>query len=734
MSHELLRTAVDRRTVLKASLLAGGGLALEVLIPIPGLTAAEKAQAGPAQLSAFVSIAPDGTVTIMSKNPEIGQGIKTSLPMIVADELDCDWSQVRIAQADLDQKRYGQQYAGGSTATTRDWLPMRQTGAAARAMLVQAAANRWHVEAAQLTTARGRIHHAASGRSIGYGEVASAAASVPPPDLGSVPLKRPDQFTLIGRPLVGVDSHRIVRGEPIFGVDTRLPGLLYAVYEVAPAHGGRLVRADIEAAKQAPGVSHVVPITGDGDADTGLADGVAIVASNWWLANEARSKLKVEWDLSAAKGHSSSVYRTEADAAIAAGPDTHLRFDGDPVAKLASAAKRVKARYDYPFIAHAPMEPQNCTARYADGKLEIWAPSQTPQRGLDQLHKVFGIAPEAVTLHLKRAGGGFGRRLMNDYMMQVTAIAKAVPGVPIQLMWSRQDDMRRDYYRPGGWHSFEAGIGADGELIAFTDHFVTFGDGKTTARAAGFNTAMPPAGLIEHLHYSQSMIPTVVTTGALRAPGSNALCFVSQSFLDEVAVAAGTDLPRLMLRMLGGRREVAPQPGGGVVFDTGRARDVIERVVQTSAWTEKPQQPQRAKGFAFYFSHRGYFAEVVEASVAGSRIQVHKVWVAGDIGSQIVNPMGAENQVRGAVIDGLAQALAGQAIEFVDGAVQQSNFDDFPLARMPATPEIEIAWVKPDKPPTGLGEPALPPVIPALTNAIYAATGQRIRSLPVRLA
>jgi isoquinoline 1-oxidoreductase subunit beta len=734
MSHELLRTAVDRRTVLKASLLAGGGLALEVLIPIPGLEAAEKAQAGPAQLSAFVSVAPDGTVTIMSKNPEIGQGIKTSLPMIVADELDCDWSQVRIAQADLDQKRYGEQYAGGSTATTRDWLPMRQTGAAARAMLVQAAANQWHVEAAQLTTARGRIHHAATGRAIGYGEVASAAAAVPPPDLGSVPLKRPDQFTLIGRPLVGVDSHRIVRGEPIFGVDMRLPGLMYAVYEVAPAHGGRLVKADIEAAKQAPGVSHVVPITGNGDADTGLADGVAIVASNWWLANEARSKLKVEWDLSAAKGHSSSVYRTEADAAIAAGPDAHLRFDGDPAAKLASAARRVKARYDYPFIAHAPMEPQNCTARYADGKLEIWAPSQTPQRGLDQLHKVFGIEPEAVTLHLKRAGGGFGRRLMNDYMMQVTAIAQAIPGVPIQLMWSRQDDIRRDYYRPGGWHSFEAGIGADGELIAFTDHFVTFGDGKTTARAAGFNTAMPPAGLIEHLHYSQSMIPTVVTTGALRAPGSNALCFASQSFLDEVAVAAGTDLPRLMLRMLGGRREVAPPPGGGVVFDTGRARDVIERVVQTSAWTEKPTQPQRAKGFAFYFSHRGYFAEVVEASVADGKILVHKVWVAGDVGSQIVNPMGAENQVRGAVIDGLAQALAGQAIEFVDGAVQQSNFHDFPLARMPATPEIEIAWVKPDKPPTGLGEPALPPVIPALTNAIYAATGKRIRSLPVRLA
>ena len=734
--HEPRRAGIDRRTVLKASLLAGGGLALDVLIPIPAsaLDAGEKDGAQTAQLSAFVSIAPDGTVAITSKNPEIGQGIKTSLPMLVADELDCDWSQVRINQADLDQKRYGEQYAGGSTATPRDWLPMRRTGAVARAMLVQAAAEKWRVDAGQLTTARGRIHHAATGRSVGYGDVASAAAAVPPPDPETVPLKDPGRFTIIGRPQVGVDSHRIVRGEPIFGVDTRLPGMLHAVYEVAPAHGGRLVRADIEAAKHAPGVRHVLPIVGNGDADSGLADGVAIVATNWWLANEARSRLKVDWDLSASKGHSTSVYQAKADAAIAAGAATDLRLDGDPAAQLATAAKRIAARYDYPFIAHAPMEPQNCTARFADGKLEIWAPSQTPQRGLDQLHKVFGLEPEAVTLHLTRAGGGFGRRLVNDYMMQVVAIAKAIPGVPIQLMWSRQDDMRRDYYRPGGWHSFEAGIGPKGELVAFTDHFVTFGDGRTPARAAGFNTAMPPAGLIEHLRYSQSMMPTVVTTGALRAPGSNALCFASQSFLDEVAAAAGTDLPQLMLSILGERREIAPpQPGGGVPFDTGRTRDVIERVIAISDWPHKPTQQGRARGFAFYFSHRGYFAEVVEASVAGGKVTVHKVWVAGDIGSQIVNPMGAENQVRGAVIDGLAQALAGQAIEFVDGVVQQSNFHDFRLARMPMTPEIEIAWVRSGKPPTGLGEPALPPVIPALTNAIFAATGKRIRSLPERL-
>jgi len=731
MSHE---ATVDRRAVLKASLLAGGGLALEALFPLPAraLGAMESKSAVSAQLSAFVSVAPDGTVTIVSKNPELGQGVKTSLPMMVAEELDCDWSQVRIAQADLDQQRYGEQSAGGSTATPKNWLPMRQTGAAARAMLVQAAALKWHVDAGELSTAKGRIFHRATGRSVSYGEVASAAATLAPPAPETVPLKDPGLFSIIGRPVVGVDSARIVKGQPIFGVDTRLPGMLYAVYEVAPAHGGRLVKADIEAARRAPGVKHVLPIFGNGDADTGLADGVAIVASNWWLANQARPKLTVEWDLSAAKGHSSTVYQAKADTAIAAGAGTDLRVDGDPTAKLATAAKRVAARYDYPFIAHAPMEPQNCTARYRDGRLEIWAPTQQPQRGLETLHKALGIAPESVTLHLTRAGGGFGRRLMNDYMVQVAAIAKAVPGVPIQLVWSREDDIRRDYFRPGGWHSFEAGIGANGELIAFSDHFVTFGDGKTPARAAGFNVAMPPAGLIQHLRYSQSMMPTVVTTGALRAPGSNALCFASQSFLDEIAHAAGTDLPRLMLTLLGERHEIAARDDRSPSFDTGRARDVIEKVVQTSSW-QKPSQAGRAKGFGFYFSHRGYFAEVVEASVARGDVTVHKVWVAGDVGSQIVNPMGAENQVRGAVIDGLAQALTGQAIEFIDGVVQQSNFNDFPLARIPMTPEIEITWVRSDKPPTGLGEPALPPVIPALTNAVFAATGTRIRSLPVRL-
>jgi isoquinoline 1-oxidoreductase beta subunit len=323
---------------------------------------------------------------------------------------------------------------------------------------------------------------------------------------------------------------------------------------------------------------------------------------------------------------------------------------------------------------------------------------------------------------------------MNDYMVQAAAIARAVPGTPVQLIWTREDDIRHDYYRPAGWHALEAGLDAEGQLIAFTDHFVTFGEGDRVARGAEMSVTMPPAGLVPNLRVSQSTIPTVVNTGYLRAPGSNALSFMSQSFLDEVAAAAGKDLPGLMLELLGERRLVPPPNGRGAPFDTGRARDVIEKVVANSAFRKRPGSPGRAKGFGFYYSHRGYFAEVVEASVAQGAIHVHEVWVAGDVGSQIVNPFGAENQVRGAVLDGLAQALEGQQIEIVDGVVQQGNFHDFRPGRINRQPPIHIAWVKSDHAPTGLGEPALPPVLPALTNAVYAASGQRIRSLPARLA
>ncbi len=467
-----------------------------------------------------------------------------------------------------------------------------------------------------------------------------------------------------------------------------------------------------------------------------LVDGSAIVATNTWYAEKARALLKVEWDLAAAKDHTSARYASLAKAAIDAAKGKEFRKDGDPAAGLAAASKRVSATYSYPFLAHATLEPQNCTAMlHSDGILEVWAPTQGPHWGMDMIAKHLGIPMDKQRVHIMRSGGGFGRRGGNDFMVQAAAIAKALPGKPIQLISSRADDLKRDYYRPAGWHHFEAGLAADGSVSAFGCHFVTFGSSGQAYQTAKLSPASFPAGLVSNLAYTQDVIDTVIPMGFLRAPGANGQAFAIQGFLDEVAQAAGKDLPSLLLELCAGDRAIGSEPGHGPspAFKTARARGVIERVLADSGWTNRPRQAGRGMGFAFHFCHLGYFAEVVDASVSEGAIKVHKVWVAGDVGSQIVNPMGAEAQVRGSVIEGLQMAL-GQEMTFTDGAPDQTNFDGYSPARISVTPEIAISFVRTDYPPTGLGEPALPPVIPALTNAIHAATGQRVRSLPIRLS
>ncbi len=723
----------SRRGFLKVMALAGGGLALDFTLP---LGRAGAATAGTASVNAFVSIAPSGAVTSVNKNPEIGQGIKTAFAMIIADELDADWAQVAaVTQADANAALYGPQAAGGSTSTPANWLPLRRAGAAARDMLVRAAAKQWGVPAGEVTTAKGRLLHPATGRSLGYGAVASAAATLPAPDLKTVALKTPAQFTIIGRPHKGVDTAKVVRGEPMYGIDTRVPGMLHAVFEVAPANGGKLVSADLAAAKAMPGVKHVVEIKGPGPLD-GVVDGVAILATNWWLANEARAMLKLVWDTSALKGVTWTDMDAKAKAMAGGAPQADMVRTGDVEGKLAGAAQRVSASYDYPFIAHASLEPQNCTALWRDDKMEIWAPSQTPQAGAANVAKFLDIAPAAITLHVTKIGGGFGRRLSNDYVVQAAAIAKAVPGVPVKLLWNRQDDTRRDFYRPAGWHRFDAGLDDQGRLIAFKNHFVTFGTGGKAGPQAGMRPNHFPAGLVADMALVTSTLDPQMPMGFLRAPVSNGLCYAFQGFLDEVAQAAGKDLPTLLLELCAADKLVGPpdEPEKAQTgFSTARARAVIQKVVAMSAYTSKPSTPGRAMGFGYYFCHNGHFAEVVDASVKDGQVTVHKVWAAGDVGRQIVNPLGAEAQVRGSILDGLSQALEAQKITFVDGAVEQSNFHDFVLGRNDRNPPVEVAFVLSDSHPTGLGEPALPPVIPALANAIAAATGKRVRSLPIDL-
>jgi isoquinoline 1-oxidoreductase beta subunit len=730
---------LDRRHFLKVSAIAGGGImfgsylatADDVLAATPG-TLVPDAIFEP---NAFIRITPDGIVTIVAKNPEIGQGVKTMLPMLIAEELDVEWKNVRIEQASLDTTKYQGQSAGGSTATPNNWLPMRRVGASARAVLVAAAAQTWSVPESECQTSAGVVRHAASGRSLSYGELAARAATLTAPALDQVPLKDPKDFKIIGQRTPGVDNHAIVTGKPLFGMDITVPGMKYAVYEKCPVFFGKAVSANLDEVKATPGVQQAFLVAGNKDVG-GLSSGVAIIADSYWAARSARRKLRVVWDEGPSATHSSAGFAEQA-AALAKGPaQRNLRKDGDVDAALAApGVKVVKAEYYYPFLAHAPMEPQNTTASFKDGKLEIWSPTQTPQGARGLVSRTLGIPETDITIHIIRSGGGFGRRLYNDYMVEAAWLAKE-SGVPVKLVWSREDDIQHDLYRPAGWHYLTGAVDTSGKLVAWRNHFISFGEGDRFAASAGMSPAEFPARYIPAYALDSSLIPFNVPTGALRAPGSNGIAFAVQSFIDELAEAAGKDPLQFRLDLLANTPIVDPVPAGQqappawAVFNPERMRGVLELVREKSGWG-KTLPRGTGMGVAFHFSHRGHFAEVVQATVSSrGTVTVDKVWVAGDVGSHIINPSNAENQVQGAVLDGLSEALA-QEITIERGRTVQTNLNNFPLLRLRQAPPVEVHFRITDFPPTGLGEPALPPVPPALCGAIYAATGKRVRSLPL---
>jgi len=545
-------------------------------------------------------------------------------------------------------------------------------------------------------------------------------------------MKDPRDYRIIGKPLPGVDNRKIVTGQPLFGIDVTVPGMLHAVLEKAPVFGAKVASANLDEIKRLPGVRDAFIIEG-GTQLAGLLPGVAIVADKYWNARAARNRLRVTWASHPTAEQSSVAFKAKAREFFAAAPQRSLRNDGDVAAAMA-AGTVVEAEYEYPFLAHAALEPMNCTAHFRDGALEVWAPTQNPQSGRTLVANTLGIPGDKITIHLIRGGGGFGRRLNNDYMVEVAWISKVV-GAPVKLTWTREDDIRHDFYRPAGFHKLRGAVDAAGKLVAWENHFASFGQGNDFAPSANLGGSEFPAHFVPNFSLGVSVMALGVPTGFLRAPGSNALAFVFQSFIDELAHAAKKDPVEFRRELLA--QFVPPPPPSGpgprpVLMDPNRMRGVLDLVAEKSGWGTRTSPRGTGMGVAFHFSHRGYFAEVVQVTVSrAGQLRIDKVWVAGDVGSQIINPSGAVNQVQGSVLDGISEALA-QEITIEAGATKESNFHDFPLIRMAQSPPVEVHFRITEFPPTGMGEPALPPVVPALTNAIFAATGKRIRSLPLK--
>jgi isoquinoline 1-oxidoreductase beta subunit len=748
---------IDRRSFLRVSALGTGGVLLSLYLEPE---AKAQGRGGPPPPGpdphTYIKVAPDGTVTIIAKNPETGQGIKTMLPMLIADELDVDWKNVKIEQADFGDRKYSGQLAAGSTSTPTNFNPMRQAGAAGRALFITAAAQTWSVPEAEITTGSGRVMHKASGKSAGYGDLAAKVATLPMPDLNTVKLKDPADYKIIGHTQTQYDLHNIITGKPIFGIDMQLPGMLYAAYEKCGVFGGKVTSSNIDDIKKLPGVKFAFVVDRDAvpglpkidttviPADPGLESGIAIVADTWWQAQSARKKLQVTWNEGPRASLNSGDFALNAEKMSKEPPQRTLRADGDLEGALKSSAKVVVAAYSYPFISHAPLEPQNCTASFKDGKCELWSNSQIPGSARGLAATVTGLKPTDVTLHMVRGGGGFGRRLTNDYAAEAAYIAKEV-GVPVKLLWSREDDFAHDYYRAGGFQYLTGGVDSSGNLIAWRNHFIGYGENGTNninfVNQSAMGATEFPQRFVPNYALVASVQPLGIRTGALRAPGSNAFAFVVQSFIDELAHAAGKDPVEFRMAML--NTPPPPPPavpagggrGGGFAapgMNADRMKGVLQLVAEKSGWGKTKLPKGTAMGVAFHFSHSGYFAEVAEVRVdAAKKVKINKIWVAADVGHTIINPGAADNICQGAMIDGLS-AMMHQEITVDKGKVVQTNYHQHGMVRMAQTPPIiEIHFLKSTFPPTGLGEPAMPPVLPAVANAIFSASGIRVRSLPL---
>jgi CO/xanthine dehydrogenase Mo-binding subunit len=699
---------LSRREFVGAGIAAGAGLVIGFYLPHKS---SEKDSFSP---NAYLRITPDNKVTIVVARSEMGQGVRTALPMILAEELEADWSQIEIEQSGASTL-FGDQTTGGSASIRTTWDPMRKAGATAREMLISAAALTWSVPRSGCTAESGHIKHAVSNRSLSYGDLVGRASTLPIPS--DVPLKQNKDYKIVGKRLARVDSPSKVKGEAVFGIDFRLPGMKYAVLSRCPVIGGKVASFDDKDSKKIAGVSYVGKI---GDS------AVAVVADNVWGAMEGRRTLNVNWDEGPNKDlNTAAVMSAMKQASSKKGANMYSA--GEP-AKV--SGRHISAEYTLPFMAHAPMEPGNCTASYQSGKCELWAPTQVPQDCRDSVATAIGLDPDQVKVNVTLMGGGFGRRLEHDYAVEAALVSKAING-PVKVIWTREDDMRFSTYRPASIHQLSATLDGSGSPVGLTHRIIapSISGQKGQPVPNGVDPDLPdeagpvygiPNYLIEYV-----MTETPVPLGWMRSVYALQAAFALESFIDELAVAAGKDPLKYRSQILAKDQDL---PYFTTTWHTARMRGVLQLAAEKAGW-DKPLPAGRYRGVACFGCFASYMAEVVEITMENDQPHVHRVVAVVDCG-QVVNPAILEQQIQGGIVYGLANALRAK-ITIDKGRVVQGNFDDYAPLRMEETPAVEVYAVPSAEVPTGIGEPSVPPIAPALCNAIYAATKKRIRALPI---
>ena len=701
---------------------------------------------------AFVSIGDDGTVTIVCHRSEMGQGVRTGMPMIVADELEADWKRVRVAQAPGDEKKYGNQDTDGSRSTRHFFEPMRRCGAAARAMLEAAAADQWKVPVSEVAAKNHEVVHKASGRRLGYGALAKAAATKPVPERASLRLKDPKDFRYIGKgQLKLVDGADIASGKAKYGIDTRLDGMLYAVVARPPVLGGKVASVDDAEALKVPGVVKVVQIEPSPlPVHFNPLGGVAVLGRNTWAAMQGRRALKITWDDGPNASYDSTSYKAGLEEA-ARQPGKVVRNDGNYDSAASGAAKRLSAEYYVPHLAHATMEPPAAAARITNGKCEVWGCFQSPQAARDLVAKRLGISSDDVTVHVTLLGGGFGRKSKPDYGIEAAVLSKAVDGKPVKVTWTRDDDLHNSYYHTVSVERLEAGVDAQGKPVAWLHRSVA-PTILSTFNAEAKNEMPIELGMgvinvpfeIPNVRIENPEAVAHTRIGWFRSVSNIPHAFAIQSFVAEMATAAGRDPKDFLLEVIGPPRVVSPETLGDTwnhgesperyPIDTGRLRRVIETVARESGWGKKLPKGQ-GMGIAGHYSFVSYIAAVTHVAVDPKGVlTIPRVDIAVDCGPT-VNPDRVRAQMEGAVVMGVGVATLGE-ISFKGGRVEQNNFDSYQVTRMPEAPREIRVYIIPNsdytKPMGGVGEPGVPPIPPALCNAIFAATGKRIRRLPIR--